>query len=150
MTIYQVPRRMNFSAFAPKVFKAVLGLHAAAVEGLDPVLVELVQIRAAQLNHCAYCLDYHITDARKAGESEDRVHQLPAWRESSLYTVRERAALALTEAVTLLSDGVSDEVYEEAARHFDEATLARLIAVIVTANTWNRMNMTTRKTPGTD
>jgi AhpD family alkylhydroperoxidase len=150
MTIYQVPRRMNFSAVAPKVFKAVLGLHAAAVEGLDPVLVELVQIRAAQLNHCAYCLDYHITDARKAGESEDRVHQLPAWRESSLYTVRERAALALTEAVTLLPDGVSDEVYEEAARHFDEATLARLIAVIVTANTWNRMNMTTRKTPGTD
>ncbi|OKJ90651.1 4-carboxymuconolactone decarboxylase [Streptomyces sp. TSRI0107] len=140
---------MNFAAVAPKVFKAVLDLHAAAVEGIDPVTVELVQIRASQLNHCAYCLDYHTTDARKAGESEDRIHQLPAWRESSLYTVEERAALALTEAVTLLPGGVSDEVYEEAARHFDEAALAQLIALIFTVNTWNRMNVTTRKTPGT-
>jgi AhpD family alkylhydroperoxidase len=149
MTTYQVPQRMNFAAVAPKVFKAVLNLHASAVEGLDPVTVELVQIRASQLNHCAYCLDYHTTDARKAGESEDRIHQLSAWRESSLYTVEERAALALTEAVTLLPDGVSDEVYEEAARHFDETTLAQLIALIFTVNTWNRMNVTTRKTPGT-
>ncbi|MFD7457781.1 MULTISPECIES: carboxymuconolactone decarboxylase family protein [unclassified Streptomyces] len=149
MTTYQVPQRMNFAAVAPKVFKAVLDLHAAAVEGIDPVTVELVQIRASQLNHCAYCLDYHTTDARKAGESEDRIHQLPAWRESSLYTVEERAALALTEAVTLLPGGVSDEVYEEAARHFDEAALAQLIALIFTVNTWNRMNVTTRKTPGT-
>ncbi|MGY1580372.1 carboxymuconolactone decarboxylase family protein [Streptomyces sp. MN13] len=149
MTTYQVPQRMNFAAVAPKVFKAVLDLHAAAVEGIDPVTVELVQIRASQLNHCAYCLDYHTTDARKAGESEDRIHQLAAWRESSLYTVEERAALALTEAVTLLPGGVSDEVYEEAARHFDEAALAQLIALIFTVNTWNRMNVTTRKTPGT-
>ncbi|CAL9580373.1 hypothetical protein SUDANB105_05014 [Streptomyces sp. enrichment culture] len=149
MTTYQVPQRMNFAAVAPKVFKAVLDLHAAAVEGIDPVTVELVQIRASQLNHCAYCLDYHTTDARKAGESEDRIHQLSAWRESSLYTVEERAALALTEAVTLLPGGVSDEVYEEAARHFDEAALAQLIALIFTVNTWNRMNVTTRKTPGT-
>ncbi|MEV5309413.1 carboxymuconolactone decarboxylase family protein [Streptomyces sp. NPDC052610] len=149
MTTYQVPQRMNFAAVAPKVFKAVLDLHAAAVEGIDPVTVELVQIRASQLNHCAYCLDYHTTDARKAGESEDRIHQLPAWRESSLYTVEERAALALTEAVTLLPGGVSDEVYEEAAQHFDEAALAQLIALIFTVNTWNRMNVTTRKTPGT-
>ncbi|MGX1130528.1 AhpD family alkylhydroperoxidase [Streptomyces glaucescens] len=149
MTTYQVPQRMNFAAVAPKVFKAVLDLHAAAVEGIDPVTVELVQIRASQLNHCAYCLDYHTTDARKAGESEQRIHQLSAWRESSLYTVQERAALALTEAVTLLPGGVSDEVYQEAARHFDEAALAQLIALIFTVNTWNRMNVTTRKTPGT-
>jgi AhpD family alkylhydroperoxidase len=140
---------MNFAAVAPKVFKAVLALDAAARQGIDPVLLELVQIRASQLNRCAYCLDYHTTDARKAGESEARLYQLSAWEESSLYTEKERAALALTEAVTLLPQGVHDEVYEEAARHFDEQELAQLIALIFTVNTWNRMNVTTRKTPGT-
>ncbi|MET9729530.1 carboxymuconolactone decarboxylase family protein [Streptomyces sp. NPDC006458] len=149
MTTYQVPQRMNFSAVAPKVFKAVLALDAAARQGIDPVLLELVQIRASQINRCAYCVDYHARDARKGGESEDRIHQLPAWQESSLYTERERAALALTEAVTLLPHGVHDEVYEEAARHFGEQELAQLIALIFTVNTWNRMNVTTRKTPGT-
>jgi AhpD family alkylhydroperoxidase len=140
---------MNFAAVAPKVFKAVLALDAAARQGIDPVLLELVQIRASQLNRCAYCIDYHTTDARKAGEREERIHQLSAWEESSLYTEKERAALALTEAVTLLPQGVHDEVYEEAAHHFDEQELAQLIALIFTVNTWNRMNVTTRKTPGT-
>ncbi|QHC26929.1 carboxymuconolactone decarboxylase family protein [Streptomyces sp. GS7] len=140
---------MNFTGVAPKVFKAVLALDAAAREGLDPVLLELVQIRASQINGCAYCLDYHTGDARRAGESEDRIYQLDAWAESSLYTARERAALALTEAVTRLPEGVSDAVYDEAARHFEEAELAHLIALIFTVNTWNRMNVTTRKTPGT-
>ncbi|MFF0199589.1 carboxymuconolactone decarboxylase family protein [Streptomyces sp. NPDC005017] len=149
MTTYQVPQRMNFSAVAPKVFKAVLALDAAARQGVDPVLLELVQIRASQINRCAYCIDYHTGDARKGGESEDRIHQLSAWQESSLYTERERAALALTEAVTLLPHGVHDEVYEEAARHFGEQELAQLIALVFTVNTWNRMNVTTRKTPGT-
>ncbi|GAA0913476.1 4-carboxymuconolactone decarboxylase [Streptomyces sp. F-3] len=141
---------MNFSAVAPKVFKAVLALDAAAREGLDPVLLELVQIRASQINHCAYCIDYHTSDARKAGETEERIYQLSAWEESSLYTEKERAALALTEAVTLLPQGVSDEVYNEAAKHFDEKELAQLIALIFTVNVWNRMNVTTRKTPGTE
>ncbi|EKX64064.1 alkylhydroperoxidase AhpD family core domain protein [Streptomyces ipomoeae 91-03] len=149
MTTFQVPQRMNFTAVAPKVFKAVLALDAAAREGIDPVLLELVQIRASQINRCAYCIGYHSTDARKAGETEERVHQLSAWEESSLYTVKERAALAMTEAVTRLPDGVPDEVYDEAARHFDERELAQLIALIFTVNTWNRMNVTTRKTPGT-
>ncbi|MFI8402942.1 carboxymuconolactone decarboxylase family protein [Streptomyces sp. NPDC085463] len=148
MTTFRVPQRMDFSTVAPKVFKAVLALDAAAREGLDPVLLELVQIRTAQINRCAYCLDYHTSDARKAGESEERVHQLSAWEESSLYTEEERSALALTEAVTLLPGGVSDEVYAEAARHFGEKELAQLIALILTANAWNRMNVTTRKTPG--
>ncbi|MDN5384041.1 MULTISPECIES: carboxymuconolactone decarboxylase family protein [Streptomyces] len=150
MTAFQVPQRMNFSAVAPKVFKAVLALDAAAREGLDPVLLELVQIRASQINHCAYCIDYHTSDARKAGETEERIYQLSAWEESSLYTEKERAALALTEAVTLLPQGVSDEVYNEAAKHFDEKELAQLIALIFTVNVWNRMNVTTRKTPGTE
>ncbi|GGU61042.1 alkyl hydroperoxide reductase AhpD [Streptomyces albospinus] len=145
----RIPQRMNFTSVAPKVFKAVLALDAAAREGLDPVLLELVQIRASQINGCAYCLDYHTGDARKAGETEDRIHQLGAWEESSLYTAKERAALALTEAVTRLPEGVSDAVYDEAARHFEEAELAHLIALIFTVNTWNRMNVTTRKTPGT-
>ncbi|MFD8480688.1 carboxymuconolactone decarboxylase family protein [Kitasatospora sp. NPDC059673] len=149
MTTFQVPQRMNFSAVAPKVFKAVLALDAAAREGLDPELLELVQIRVAQVNKCAYCIGYHTVDARKAGESEERIYQLTAWEESSLFTEKERAALALAEAVTLLPSGVSDEVYEEAAKHFEEREMAQLIALVFTANAWNRMNVTTRKTPGT-
>ncbi|WP_445271810.1 carboxymuconolactone decarboxylase family protein, partial [Streptomyces sp. DSM 41978] len=120
MTTYQVPQRMNFTTVAPKVFKAVLALDAAAREGIDPVLLELVQIRASQVNRCAYCIDYHTSDARKAGETEERIYQLSAWEESSLFTEKERAALALTEAVTLLPQGVSDEVYAEATEHFEE------------------------------
>ncbi|MGC5013025.1 carboxymuconolactone decarboxylase family protein [Streptosporangium sp. DT93] len=149
MTAVEISQRMNFTTAAPAVFKAVFALDAAARRGLDPVLVELVQIRASQINRCAYCIDYHTGDARKAGESEERIYQLSAWEESSLYTARERAALALTEAVTRLPEGVSDEVYDEAARHFEEGELARLIALIFTVNAWNRMNVTTRKTPGT-
>ncbi|MEV0535253.1 carboxymuconolactone decarboxylase family protein [Kitasatospora sp. NPDC050463] len=149
MTPVRIPERMNLATVAPKVFRAVLALDAAARAGLDPVLVELVQIRASQLNHCAYCIDRHIGDARRAGESEERIHQLSAWEDSSLYTAGERAALALTEAVTLLPRGVSDAVYGEAAAHFDEKELAQLIALILTVNAWNRMNVSTRRTPGT-
>ncbi|GAA4985469.1 AhpD family alkylhydroperoxidase [Nonomuraea thailandensis] len=150
MTNVAIAERMNLSRVAPKIFKAVLALDAAAREGLNPVLVELVQIRASQINQCAYCIDYHTGDARRAGESEARIYQLSAWRESSLYTAKERAALALTEAVTLLPHGVGDEVYDEAARQFDDKELAQLIALIFTVNAWNRMNVTTRKTPGTE
>ncbi|KOX14054.1 4-carboxymuconolactone decarboxylase [Nocardiopsis sp. NRRL B-16309] len=140
---------MDFARVSPRVFKAVLALDAAARDGVDPVVLELVQIRVSQVNGCAYCVDYHVGDARKAGEGDDRLHQLSVWRESSLYTARERAALALAEAVTLLPHGVSDEVYAAAERHFGERELAQLIAVVLTVNAWNRMNATTRKTPGT-
>ncbi|MEV4371278.1 MULTISPECIES: carboxymuconolactone decarboxylase family protein [unclassified Nonomuraea] len=150
MTNVAIAERMNLSRVAPKVFKAVLALDAAAREGLDPVLIELVQIRASQINRCAYCIDYHTGDARRAGESEARIYQLSAWQEAGLYTAKERAALALTEAVTLLPRGVEDEVYDEAARHFDDKELAQLIALIFTVNAWNRMNVTTRRTPGTE
>ncbi|MFF4405035.1 carboxymuconolactone decarboxylase family protein [Streptomyces sp. NPDC001262] len=144
-------QRMNFTKAAPKVFKAMIALDAAARADLDPTLVELVQIRASQVNHCAYCLDMHTKDARKAGESEERIYQLNAWREAGLYTEKEQAALALTEAITVLTDGfVPDAVYEEAARHFEEPELAQLIALIFTINAWNRIAVSTRKIPGTE
>ncbi|MCP9209922.1 carboxymuconolactone decarboxylase family protein [Streptomyces sp. NEAU-Y11] len=145
------PARVDFAKAAPKAFKALIGLDAAAREGLDPALVELVQIRASQLNHCAYCLHMHTTDAHAAGESPERINLVGVWEEAGeagFYTAKEQAALALTEAVTLLPGGVPDEVYERAARHFEEAELARLIALIFTINAWNRIAVTTRKVPG--
>ncbi|WP_052230088.1 carboxymuconolactone decarboxylase family protein [Streptomyces sp. CT34] len=141
---------MPWAKLAPEVFRAMLALDATAREGLDPALIELVKIRASQLNKCAFCLDMHITDARKAGETEERIHLLSAWEEAAgYYTEREQAALALTEAVTVLTEGqVPDAVYERAADRFDEAELARLIALITTINAWNRFGVTTRMAPG--
>ncbi|MEE1927938.1 carboxymuconolactone decarboxylase family protein [Streptomyces sp. TRM 70351] len=141
--------RMDFFAHAPAVYKAMVALDAAASDGVDPTLAELVKIRASQLNHCAFCLDMHIREARAKGESEERVYLLSAWEEAgTVYTDKERAALALTEAVTVLTDGfVPDEVYERAAAHFTEPELAQLIAMIFTINVWNRIAVTTRKTP---
>nr|BFD83104.1 carboxymuconolactone decarboxylase family protein [Streptomyces sp. Xyl84] len=135
----------------PRVFQAMSALSAAAKKGLgDPVLAELVMIRASQVNHCAFCLDMHLGLARKNGESEDRIQLLNAWEEAEdLYTGRERAALALTEAVTVLTDGfVPDAVYEEAADHFDQAELAHLIALITVINGWNRLMVSRRVPPG--
>ncbi|MBL1096336.1 carboxymuconolactone decarboxylase family protein [Streptomyces coffeae] len=145
------PARVDFAKAAPKAFKALIGLDAAAREGLDPALVELVQIRSSQLNHCAYCLHMHTTDAHKAGEALERINLVGVWEEAGeagFYTEKEQAALALTEAVTLLPGGVPDEVYERAARHFGEAELAQLIALIFTINAWNRIAVTTHKVPG--
>ncbi|MEU5089602.1 carboxymuconolactone decarboxylase family protein [Streptomyces sp. NPDC021356] len=143
---------MNRSRFLdPQVFQAMSALSAAAKKGLgDPVLAELVMIRASQINHCAFCLDMHLRAARKDGESEDRLQLLDAWEETEdLYTARERAALALTEAVTVLTDGfVPDAVYEKAAAHFQEAELAHLIALITVINGWNRLMVTRRVPPG--
>ncbi|OIK03083.1 alkylhydroperoxidase [Streptomyces sp. MUSC 14] len=125
-------------------------LSATAKKGLgDPALAELVMIRASQLNHCAFCLDMHLQLARKNGESEERVQLLDAWEEAEgLYSERERAALALTEAVTLLTGGVSDEVYQRAARHFTEGELAHLIGLITVINGWNRLMVSRRVQPG--
>ncbi|MFJ9868455.1 carboxymuconolactone decarboxylase family protein [Streptomyces sp. NPDC101165] len=126
-------------------------LSAAAKQGLgDPVLAELVMIRASQLNHCAFCLDMHLRVARKNGESEDRIQLLNAWEEAEdRYSERERAALALTEAVTVLTDGfVPDEVYDTAAKHFSEAELAHLIGLITVINGWNRLMVSRRVPPG--
>ncbi|MEU3146940.1 MULTISPECIES: carboxymuconolactone decarboxylase family protein [unclassified Streptomyces] len=142
--------RLDWAALAPDVYKAMVRLDAASREGIDPRLLELVKIRASQLNHCAFCLDMHSKDALAAGESVERIVQLAAWEESRhFYTGKELAALELTEAVTVLTDGfVPDEVYGKAARFFDEPELARLIAVITVINAWNRFGVTCRRTPG--
>ncbi|MFJ9116428.1 carboxymuconolactone decarboxylase family protein [Streptomyces sp. NPDC102394] len=144
--------RLDFAQSAPKVFRALVGFDAAAREGLDPALVELVQIRSSLLNHCAYCLHMHTNDARKAGESEDRLHMVAVWREARhFFTEKEQAALALTEAVTLVSDGgVPDDVCAEAAARFDEEELAHVLALILAINTWNRVALSTGKVAGTD
>lgn len=142
--------RLNWAEQAPEVFKAMVRLDAAARKGLDGKLLELVKVRASQINRCALCLDMHSKDALAAGESVERIVQLGAWEESAhFYTERELAALALTEAVTVLTDGfVPDEVYERAARHFEEAELAQLIAAITVINAWNRFGVTCRRVPG--
>lgn len=137
-------------AARPEVYKAMAKLDAAARQGLDPVLLELVKIRASQINHCAFCLDMHTKDAFAAGESVERIIQLSAWEESRhFYTEKEIAAIELTEAVTVLTDGfVPDEVYERATKHFDEAELAQLISAITVINAWNRLAVSTRMVPG--
>jgi AhpD family alkylhydroperoxidase len=144
------PVRLEWARHAPEVYKAMVRLDAAARRGLDPKLCELVKIRASQLNHCALCLDMHTKDALAAGESVERIVQLSAWEESrAFYTERELAALELTEAVTVLTDGfVPDAVYEKAAAHFEEAELAQLIAAITVINAWNRFGVTCRMAPG--
>jgi len=141
--------RMDLWRSAPDVFKGMAAFQAAAAKGLDPVISHLVKIRASQLNRCAFCLDMHTTEARKEGETQLRIDLLPAWEETPrLYNGRERAALALAEAMTVLTDGfVPDAVFEQAAKHFEEEELARLIAQIVAINAWNRFQVTIRATP---
>ncbi|KPC89452.1 alkylhydroperoxidase [Streptomyces sp. NRRL WC-3753] len=134
-----------------EVSQALSALSAAAKKGLgDPVLAELVMIRASQLNHCAFCLDMHLASARENGEAEQRLDLLAAWEEAGdLFDGRERAALALTEAVTVLTGGfVPDAVYEEAAAHFDDGRLAHLIGLITVINGWNRLMVGRRIPPG--
>ncbi|MER7637453.1 MULTISPECIES: carboxymuconolactone decarboxylase family protein [unclassified Streptomyces] len=142
--------RLDWAQLAPEVYKAMVRLDAAARKGLDPTLLELVKIRASQLNHCAFCLDMHTKDALAAGESVERIIQLGAWEESRhFYTEKELAAIELTEAVTVLTDGfVPDEVYERAAEQFEEAELAQLLAAITVINAWNRFGVSTRMVPG--
>ncbi|AWW41544.1 carboxymuconolactone decarboxylase family protein [Streptomyces cadmiisoli] len=142
--------RMDWTKLAPEAFKAMIRLDTAARQGLDPALLDLVKIRASQINRCAFCLDMHSRDALAAGERAERIIQLDAWRESKhFYTAREIAAIELTEAITVLTDGfVPDEVYARAAARFDEGELARLIVAIVTINAWNRFGVSTRLVPG--
>lgn len=145
--------RVALKEITPDVSAAMGSLHAAAVsaaEGakLEPELLELVRIRASQINGCAFCLDMHTRDARAQGESEQRLHTLNAWRETPFFTERERAALALTEAVTLVHDGrVPDAVYAEAAGVFDENQLAALIWAATVINAYNRIAIATRMVP---
>lgn len=143
-------QRLDWMTLAPEAFKALLRLDTAVRKNIDSKLHDLVKIRASQINHCAFCLDMHTTDALTAGESVERIVQLSAWSESKhFYTAKEIAAIELTEAITLLTDGfVPDEVYAKAAKEFDETELAHLIAAIVAINAFNRFGVSTRRIPG--
>src|SRR5690242_20532864 len=146
--------RVALKQLTPDVSTAMGALHGAAVgaateAGLDPELLELVRIRASQLNGCAFCIDMHTKDARAAGETEQRIYALNAWRETPFFSERERAALALTEAVTLISgDRVPDDVYRAAAEVFQEDELAAVIWAAVVINAYNRIAIGTRMAPG--
>jgi AhpD family alkylhydroperoxidase len=135
--------RLNPHKVAPGVYKAMIAAGEYVNKcGLEPALLELVKLRASQINGCAFCLNMHATDARKHGETNARLDLLPAWREVSVYSPRERAALAWTEALTRLAGGtLSDEDYEEGRRNFSEEELVNLTMAIVMINGWNRINV---------
>jgi AhpD family alkylhydroperoxidase len=141
--------RLAVDELAPHINKAMNALDAASRHTtLEAPLLELVRARASQLNGCAYCVDLHSRDAREGGESERRLFALPVWRETPFFTARERAALALTEAATRLTDGpVADDVYDRAAGEFSELELAELIWTIAVINAWNRLGATARPWP---
>jgi AhpD family alkylhydroperoxidase len=142
--------RLNAYEFAPAGMKTLQAVEAYLHQTtLGPQLIELVKMRASQINGCAYCLDMHTKDARSMGETEQRLYTLSAWRETPFFTERERAALALTEAVTLVSiDHVPDEVYAQAHTQFNDAELVDLVMAAATINTWNRLAITFRAEAG--
>jgi AhpD family alkylhydroperoxidase len=141
--------RVAADKLAPAAMRAMGALEEATRRSpLEPVLKELVRARASQINGCAYCVEMHTKDALEAGETQRRLFLLPAWRETGLFTARERAALDLTEAVTRLSEApVSDEVWAGAAEQFEETELAELVWLITAINAWNRVNVTAHVWP---
>lgn len=145
----EVPVRLAVDDLAPHINKAMNALEVASRRiSLEPALQELVRARASQLNGCAYCVDMHTRDALAGGESVRRLLTLAVWRETPFFTARERAALALTEAATSITNGsVSDDVYAEAAAHFTEVELAELIWTIAVINAWNRLGVTAHPWP---
>ena len=142
--------RIDISKVSPDAYRALMGVELFARHaGLEHSLLALVKLRASYMNGCAYCVDMHSKDARIAGETEQRIYAVPVWRETPFYTDRERAALAYTEAVTALGQGgVSDEVFDAAARHFPEVELVGLTMAIVAINSWNRVVVPFRVEPG--
>src|SRR6516165_1177118 len=146
----QIPARLDFEAHAPAFAKAMGHLDRTATKELDrvdfdPRLRELVRVRASQLNGCAYCIDMHTKDARAIGEAEQRLYGLAAWRETPYFTARERAALAFTEAVTLLADThVPDQAYQAVAAEFSQQEVAALVSLIVAINAWNAIAVSSR------
>jgi len=150
MSTETITPRLDFDAIVPGFSRAMGALDRAATKeldsaGLDRRLRELVRIRASQLNGCAYCIDMHTKDARAAGETEQRLYALPAWRETPFFTGRERAALAFAESVTLLaSTHVPEADYEAVAKEFTPEEIGALVALIVAINAWNRIGVATR------
>src|ERR1700689_2596427 len=143
--------RFNYAKTAPGVYDAMEGLEKYLEQcGLEKSLMFLVQLRASQINGCAYCLDMHWKDLRAIGEKEQRLYSLDAWRECPYYTPRERAALEWTEAVTLITNGhVPDTVYAAARAHLNEKELSDLTFAVTAINTWNRLSIASRTVPGT-
>jgi len=146
----QIPVRLDFDGVAAGFSRAMAHLDRAATKELDkaqidPRLRELIRIRASQLNGCAYCIDMHTKDARAIGEAEQRIYGLAAWQEAPYFTSRERAALAFTEAVTLLSEThVPDQAYRDLAEEFSPLEIAALVSLIVAINAWNAIGVSTR------
>lgn len=143
--------RIDPQKASPGAYQAMLHLEGFLCKQskLEPSLLELVKMRASQINGCAYCLDMHSKDARAAGETEQRLYTLPAWADTPFFTDRERAALALTEAITWITEGhVPDSVYDDAKQAFSEEELVNLTLAIVTINGWNRLAITFRSVPG--
>ncbi len=142
--------RLSYFEVAPEAIKGMLELEKYVHDsGLERSLYELVKTRASQINGCAYCLDMHTKDARKAGETEQRLYALSAWRETPFYSERERAALAWTEALTLISQNdVPDSLYEATRKYFSEKELVSLTMAIIAINGWNRLAISFRKIPG--
>jgi AhpD family alkylhydroperoxidase len=144
--------RINFYKAAPDAIRAMRGLehYINQSSGLEPSLCELVKMRASQINGCAYCIDMHSKDARAAGETEQRLYCLDAWRDTPFYSDRERAALEWTEAITLITDGhAPDELFLRVRQHFSEAEMVNLTLAIVAINGWNRFAIGFRSVPGT-
>jgi AhpD family alkylhydroperoxidase len=142
--------RFNYLKAAPGGYRAMSQLEQYVEScGLEASLIELVKLRASQINGCAYCIDMHTKDARAAGESEQRLYLLSAWREAPFYSERERAALEWTEAVTLIAnDHVPDEIYERVKPHFTDEEMANLTLAIATINAWNRLAISFRSEVG--
>ncbi|MDV3310023.1 MAG: carboxymuconolactone decarboxylase family protein [Cyclobacteriaceae bacterium] len=143
--------RLNYKDVSPNAIKAMRGVEKYVREsGLERSLYELVKIRASQINGCAYCIDMHTKDARIAGETEQRIYALSAWRETPFYSERERAALAWTEALTLISENdVPDDLYETVSKQFSEKEMVDLTMAIIAINGWNRLAISFRTVPGT-
>lgn len=142
--------RFDMMAADPAAYRGMAELERYIHQtSLGMPLIHIIKLYASEINHCAYCIDMHWKDARALGETEQRLYGLPAWRESPYYTDRERAALEWTEAVTRITDGfISDEVYESVRPHFTDKELTELTMVITTINSWNRMSVASRTTPG--
>jgi AhpD family alkylhydroperoxidase len=142
-------QRMNYFQAAPETVNALMALeNQVTSSGLEQSLIELVKTRASQINGCAFCINMHTQDARKHGETEQRLYLLSAWREAPVYTERERAALAWTDALTLISEThAPDDVYEEVRAQFSEAETVNLTMLIATINAWNRLAISFRSVP---
>ncbi len=140
-----ITKRVNIHEAAPEGYKAMMALeNYVGTTGINPIIREMIKIRASQINGCAYCIDMHTEDARALGETEKRIYALSAWRESPLFSDEERAVLAFTEEMAHISaKGVSEETYDNIKKYFNDKSIAEIIMINVTINSWNRIAVST-------